>query len=121
MNSVTKTTQYSQLILCCMLIGMLAKCSHSWTCITFSKSLAQTTRSTQIGSTKLPRGPLRKEPSSYTPKSRLFMADDDDDNGSSRQIPDPAAPCTIKVLGVGGGGGNAVNRMIETRIEGKVQ
>lgn len=30
----------------------------------------------------------------------------------------PGPPCVIKVLGVGGGGGNAVNRMIETRIEG---
>uniref|UniRef100_A0A7S2XJI3 Cell division protein FtsZ n=1 Tax=Attheya septentrionalis TaxID=420275 RepID=A0A7S2XJI3_9STRA len=28
------------------------------------------------------------------------------------------SPCVIKVLGVGGGGGNAVNRMIQTRIEG---
>jgi len=28
------------------------------------------------------------------------------------------APCIIKVLGVGGGGGNAVNRMIQTQIEG---
>merc|ERR1740139_174256 len=28
------------------------------------------------------------------------------------------SPCVIKVLGVGGGGGNAVNRMIETKIEG---
>jgi len=28
------------------------------------------------------------------------------------------SPCVIKVLGVGGGGGNAVNRMIETLIEG---
>ncbi|KAL3811943.1 hypothetical protein ACHAXA_007223 [Cyclostephanos tholiformis] len=27
-------------------------------------------------------------------------------------------PCVIKVLGVGGGGGNAVNRMIQTRIDG---
>jgi cell division protein FtsZ len=33
-------------------------------------------------------------------------------------IPDPTPPCVIKVIGVGGGGGNAVNRMIETRIEG---
>lgn len=30
----------------------------------------------------------------------------------------PGPPCVIKVLGVGGGGGNAVNRMIQTRIEG---
>eukprot|EP00568_Trieres_chinensis_P005255 CAMPEP_0183305636 /NCGR_PEP_ID=MMETSP0160_2-20130417/10314_1 /TAXON_ID=2839 ORGANISM="Odontella Sinensis, Strain Grunow 1884" /NCGR_SAMPLE_ID=MMETSP0160_2 /ASSEMBLY_ACC=CAM_ASM_000250 /LENGTH=243 /DNA_ID=CAMNT_0025468869 /DNA_START=203 /DNA_END=931 /DNA_ORIENTATION=+ len=29
-----------------------------------------------------------------------------------------ASPCVIKVLGVGGGGGNAVNRMIETRVSG---
>jgi len=29
-----------------------------------------------------------------------------------------ANPCVIKVLGIGGGGGNAVNRMIQTRIEG---
>lgn len=28
------------------------------------------------------------------------------------------SPCVIKVLGVGGGGGNAVNRMIQTKIEG---
>ncbi|GMH67671.1 hypothetical protein TrLO_g1952 [Triparma laevis f. longispina] len=29
-----------------------------------------------------------------------------------------ANPCVIKVLGVGGGGGNAVNRMVETNIQG---
>eukprot|EP00607_Mallomonas_marina_P009766 CAMPEP_0182420058 /NCGR_PEP_ID=MMETSP1167-20130531/4570_1 /TAXON_ID=2988 /ORGANISM="Mallomonas Sp, Strain CCMP3275" /LENGTH=382 /DNA_ID=CAMNT_0024595477 /DNA_START=216 /DNA_END=1364 /DNA_ORIENTATION=- len=28
------------------------------------------------------------------------------------------APCVIKVIGVGGGGGNAVNRMIETGVSG---
>ena len=27
-----------------------------------------------------------------------------------------ASPCVIKVVGVGGGGGNAVNRMVETQI-----
>jgi len=32
--------------------------------------------------------------------------------------PEAAAPCLIQVLGVGGGGGNAVNRMISTGIEG---
>jgi hypothetical protein len=32
--------------------------------------------------------------------------------------PSPGPPCVIKVIGVGGGGGNAVNRMIQTRIEG---
>ncbi|CAM9777000.1 unnamed protein product [Ascophyllum nodosum] len=29
-----------------------------------------------------------------------------------------AIPCTIKVIGVGGGGGNAVNRMVQTGITG---
>jgi len=29
-----------------------------------------------------------------------------------------ASPCVIKVLGVGGGGGNAVNRMVESNIKG---
>ena len=29
-----------------------------------------------------------------------------------------ANPCVIKVLGVGGGGGNAVNRMVRRRREG---
>ena len=28
------------------------------------------------------------------------------------------APATIKVIGVGGGGGNAVNRMIDSRLRG---
>lgn len=34
------------------------------------------------------------------------------------KLANPAPPCVIKVLGVGGGGGNAVNRMIQSRIEG---
>mmetsp|Transcript_14401 Transcript_14401/g.19265 ORF Transcript_14401/g.19265 Transcript_14401/m.19265 type:complete len:418 (+) Transcript_14401:156-1409(+) len=33
-------------------------------------------------------------------------------------LPLQTAPCCIKVVGVGGGGGNAVNRMVETAIEG---
>ena len=28
------------------------------------------------------------------------------------------SPCVIKVVGVGGGGSNAVDRMMETRVEG---
>lgn len=45
----------------------------------------------------------------------------DDNNGSEDDAtsrPGPGPPCVIKILGVGGGGGNAVNRMISTRIEG---
>jgi cell division protein FtsZ len=30
----------------------------------------------------------------------------------------PASPCKIKVIGVGGGGTNAVNRMVEQGIQG---
>lgn len=30
----------------------------------------------------------------------------------------PASPCKIKVIGVGGGGTNAVNRMVEQNIAG---
>eukprot|EP00522_Entomoneis_paludosa_P006607 CAMPEP_0172455224 /NCGR_PEP_ID=MMETSP1065-20121228/11957_1 /TAXON_ID=265537 /ORGANISM="Amphiprora paludosa, Strain CCMP125" /LENGTH=539 /DNA_ID=CAMNT_0013207683 /DNA_START=342 /DNA_END=1965 /DNA_ORIENTATION=- len=43
----------------------------------------------------------------------LEMADMD-----AMEKPAPGPPCIIKVLGVGGGGGNAVNRMIESQIEG---
>lgn len=46
-----------------------------------------------------------------------FDADIYDDNGAMNKPP-PGPPCVIKILGVGGGGGNAVNRMIQTRIEG---
>lgn len=42
----------------------------------------------------------------------------DVDIASSPPLTSAAPPCVIKVLGVGGGGGNAVNRMIQTRIEG---
>ena len=31
---------------------------------------------------------------------------------------DPLMPANIKVLGIGGGGGNAVNRMIDARLRG---
>lgn len=31
---------------------------------------------------------------------------------------EPGSPCIIKVVGVGGGGGNAVMRMIETGVSG---
>jgi cell division protein FtsZ len=43
---------------------------------------------------------------------------DDDLLDDLLALAEPGPPCIIKVLGVGGGGGNAVNRMIQTRIEG---
>eukprot|EP00977_Amphora_coffeiformis_P013808 scaffold3731_cov156-Amphora_coffeaeformis.AAC.6 len=46
-----------------------------------------------------------------------FVAEIYDDDGAMNKPP-PGPPCVIKILGVGGGGGNAVNRMIQTRIEG---
>eukprot|EP00548_Thalassiothrix_antarctica_P011203 CAMPEP_0194160424 /NCGR_PEP_ID=MMETSP0152-20130528/78383_1 /TAXON_ID=1049557 /ORGANISM="Thalassiothrix antarctica, Strain L6-D1" /LENGTH=130 /DNA_ID=CAMNT_0038870113 /DNA_START=1733 /DNA_END=2128 /DNA_ORIENTATION=- len=36
----------------------------------------------------------------------------------STDIPDPASPCVLQVLGVGGDEGKAVNRTIETGIQG---
>lgn len=51
----------------------------------------------------------------------LYAADpitDDDLLDDLLALAEPGPPCIIKVLGVGGGGGNAVNRMIQTRIEG---
>eukprot|EP00521_Asterionellopsis_glacialis_P012271 CAMPEP_0195308042 /NCGR_PEP_ID=MMETSP0707-20130614/38024_1 /TAXON_ID=33640 /ORGANISM="Asterionellopsis glacialis, Strain CCMP134" /LENGTH=468 /DNA_ID=CAMNT_0040372301 /DNA_START=63 /DNA_END=1469 /DNA_ORIENTATION=- len=55
--------------------------------------------------------------------SRLHLSDNNNNDpfttGDSFQRPiEDGAPCVIKVLGVGGGGGNAVNRMIQTAIEG---
>lgn len=51
--------------------------------------------------------------------TKLFMSDfEDNDFGEATVRPAPGPPCVIKVLGVGGGGGNAVNRMIQSQIEG---
>jgi len=55
-----------------------------------------------------------------------LMGNDDTTSGSGGMytqggviMPEGGAnPCVIKVLGIGGGGGNAVNRMIQTRIDG---
>ena len=52
---------------------------------------------------------------------RLYNTDGSevDSTESNNEVEgDPAEPCLIQVLGVGGGGGNAVNRMISTGIEG---
>lgn len=65
-------------------------------------------------------------------RSRLSVGDllNDDDGGimygdgstpmsmSSVGPSSSQSPCVIKVIGVGGGGGNAVNRMVETNIDG---
>lgn len=60
---------------------------------------------------------------SATTTTHLYSSRDSDPDSSyysysSSSPAQPGPPCVIKVLGVGGGGGNAVNRMIETRIEG---
>lgn len=49
---------------------------------------------------------------------RITNSDPENDIGVLMPEEGLGSPCVIKVLGVGGGGGNAVNRMIETRIEG---
>lgn len=44
---------------------------------------------------------------------------DDDDEPLRALMPDGGlSPCVIKVIGVGGGGSNAIDRMMETRVEG---
>jgi cell division protein FtsZ len=85
-----------------MLIGILDRHGQAW----IQPSLSPRT---QIGTTS---SNWRPDSDSH---SRLSALGDRESGGS---LPDPTPPCVIKVLGVGGGGGNAVNRMIETRIEG---
>jgi len=58
-------------------------------------------------------------------QKRVILQGLDNENDGSDMIetgPDDSyyggSPCIIKVIGVGGGGGNAVNRMIQTLIEG---
>lgn len=92
-------------------------------CATFGGAWTMTTSSVRplisssIGATM--RQPAAK-PQRFVLRSSL---DDDfedemyeEDDAMSK--PPPGPPCVIKILGVGGGGGNAVNRMIQTRIEG---
>ena len=51
-----------------------------------------------------------KEPS----KKRSTMLDAGNSRTDLIQAEGSGSPCRIKVIGVGGGGGNAVNRMIES-------
>jgi len=51
-------------------------------------------------------------------KQRLMQLHVFSEDGEATDRPTPGPPCIIKVLGVGGGGGNAVNRMIQGQIEG---
>ncbi len=68
------------------------------------------------------RQQLLAQRAAATTTTHLFSSRDSDDSSYyssySSSPAQPGPPCVIKVLGVGGGGGNAVNRMIETRIEG---
>lgn len=53
----------------------------------------------------------------------MILFDDQDAPDSSREVPvhvheADATPARIKVIGVGGGGGNAVNRMIDAQLRG---
>jgi cell division protein FtsZ len=71
---------------------------------------------------------LMEPPSSAAPESaaggRPLMYDDEDVYARSRRLSDAFAPSppvgspTIRVVGVGGAGVNAVNRMIEAEIDG---
>ncbi len=47
------------------------------------------------------------------------MSEESNDNGIRIQFnDDPRNKAKIKVIGVGGGGGNAINRMIDAHLEG---
>lgn len=78
------------LILCC--IALLFSCCYAFQ--TFHRALGVQTGRIAI--------PIRKSSFSI---NTICMASD-------------PPPCNIKVIGVGGGGGNAVMRMIETGVEG---
>jgi cell division protein FtsZ len=86
-----------------MLIGMLDRHGEAW----IQPSLSPSTHNVWTTSSNCWPGSASR--------IRLSALGDNESDGS---LPDPTPPCVIKVIGVGGGGGNAVNRMIETRIEG---
>ena len=50
----------------------------------------------------------------------MILFDDDEAQGNELPImaAEDLAPAKIKVIGVGGGGGNAVNRMIDAQLRG---
>mmetsp|Transcript_15875 Transcript_15875/g.29967 ORF Transcript_15875/g.29967 Transcript_15875/m.29967 type:complete len:514 (-) Transcript_15875:179-1720(-) len=56
--------------------------------------------------------------SRFSSMNRLYSSSSRQDYGVIVPEDGYGSPCVIKVIGVGGGGGNAVNRMIQTRIEG---
>lgn len=87
---------------CLLLALMLLPLCSAWTCSIEATKLQSNRLGQQSTSTLLSSTGESAEP--------IFEG--------SNGTPDPTPPCVIKVLGVGGGGGNAVNRMIETRIEG---
>lgn len=52
-------------------------------------------------------------------KGKTPVGDDDDTSGSSKEVrPDMSPSAIIRVLGTGGGGGNAVHRMVQTKMKG---
>jgi len=65
-----------------------------------------------------PEGGIGSEATPSTPEATPFGGDPWIDESVLSAPDSTSSPCVIKVLGVGGGGGNAVNRMIETRVSG---
>lgn len=54
----------------------------------------------------------------YSSKAADFLNANTSANASGSYTPDSVSPAKIKVIGVGGGGGNAVNRMIKAGLTG---
>jgi len=72
-----------------------------------------------IGSSRGFQTPLfqSRKSCSIPTRTKLYESNLPSDDSATYDT-DPANPCIIQVLGVGGGGGNAVNRMIDTGIQG---
>ncbi|CAB9511553.1 protein FtsZ [Seminavis robusta] len=118
----SKISSY-QILWSCLLIGMLDRFCLGWTPHSPPPLLLTSSRNCRRNSN------IYHRTSAFERYLGLFSSVDDDESSDddipppeppevTRQLPDPTPPCVIKVLGVGGGGGNAVNRMIETQIEG---
>lgn len=93
-------------------------------------SIIPATTTSRITTTKTALSAIQPSSSSWEPpshwkftgirttKSSLHSYYDDDDSSSTLMPDGGLSPCVIKVIGVGGGGSNAVDRMLDTDVGG---
>lgn len=101
-----------------LVIGTLVECGHSWAPVASTKEYIARQGNNNVCDSLHQQSATRWPLLSSLDENSELPPPVYEEAFSSRVPPDPTAPCVIKVLGVGGGGGNAVNRMIETQIEG---